>query len=328
VKEVNLGLIGLGSMGKIHLLNCLNLDNAKLTAVSDISKKATTFAKKIGIKNIYNEYQQLLNDDNIDAVIIALPTHLHAPCAKRAAEAGRHILLEKPLSRNVKEGKDIVLTAKKNNIKLMIGYYLRFAAPFQILKEKINSGEIGDIQLANANYLVTGPFFHRAERNIPRPVPEWWFNRKLTGGGALIDLGGHMINLLCWYFGEISNVKTYLGYKFNLDLEDHAVCMLKFQTGQIATFNVGWFSQEMQIDVNLHGTIGNAHAAHKPSSKVKTGIQLMMRKTPDFQKPYLRELSHFIKCIKEDTLPSPSGEEALNDLEIISRAYKNQIELN
>lgn len=328
MNKVRLGLIGLGYIGKVHLQSCLKLNSAKLLAVSDISKKALNLAKKMGINKTYTKYQQLLNDDNIDAVIIALPTHLHAPCAKEAAEAGKHIFLEKPLARNQTEGKDIVQAARKNGVNLMIGYPFRFSSSFQALKDKIESGELGDVQIAYATNVGPGPFLHRAEGDVPRAVPEWWLKTELTGGGALMDLGPHMINLVRWYFGKVSDVKGYMGHRFNMEQEDHATCMLKFEQGQIAVVNVGWFSQTTQVKVELFGTVGHAVVTHNPSSKVKTAIQLLMRRTPDFYIPFLKEIQYFIRCLKEDLQPSPSGDDALKDVEIIAQANKNQIRLD
>ena len=328
MNKIRLGLIGLGYIGKVHLQNCLKLNSAKLVAVSDISNKALNFAKRMGIKKTYGNYQLLLKDNNIDAVIIALPTHLHLPCSKEAAEVGKHIFLEKPLARNAAEGKDLVSTARRHGTKLMVGYPFRFSSQFKALKEKIQTGELGEVQMAYATNIGSGPFFHRAESDIPRPVPSWWFKKELTGGGALIDVGCHMINLLRWYFGEVSNVKSYMGYRFNLDFEDHATCILKFQSGQTAIVNAGWFSQKAQIKIELLGTVAHASATHTPPSKVKTAIQLMTGRTPDFYKPFLTELSYFVRCVRQDLPPSPSGEEALKDLETISLAYKNQIRLD
>lgn len=328
MNKIKLGLIGLGYIGKVHLRNCLNLESAELEAVSDVSKKALNHARKMGVKKTYNDYQQLLSDSSIDAVIIALPTHLHTECAKEAAEAGKHILLEKPLARNVTEGKEIVSTARKHNIKLMVGYPYRFAAPLQALKEKIESGALGEIQIAYATNVASGPFFHRAEGDVPSPVPDWWFKKELTGGGALMDIGSHMINLVRWYLGEVSDAKSYLGYRFNFDFEDHATCILKFQSGQIAIVNAGWFSQQTQIKVELLGTVAHALWAHTTPSKVRTALQLMARRTPTFYLPHRRELLHFIKCVKEDTQPSTSAEDALKDLEAIALAYNNQVHLD
>ena len=321
--EINLGLIGLGYVGKVHLLNGLKLKNAKLLAVSDISKKALNFAEQSGIKKTYNDYKQLLHDKEIDAVIIALPNHLHASCVKEAAENGKHILLEKPLARNIVEGNEIISVARKNSVKLMIGYPSRFSETFQSLKEKIASGMLGDIQLANAIHVGPGPFIHRAEEGIPGPLPEWWLNKDLTGGGALIDLGCHVINLLHWYFGEVSHVDSFLGYRFNLNVEDHAICVLEFKTGQIATVNVGWFAQKSQVKIDLQGTVGNATSAVKNPNRIITAIQLILRQTPSFYQSHLKELQFFINCIRNDSLTTLTGEEALRDLETISIAYEN-----
>jgi UDP-N-acetylglucosamine 3-dehydrogenase len=323
--KVKLGLIGLGYIGKVHLQNCLKLDSAELVAVSDISKKALNKAKKLGAQKTYTDYEVLLNDKSIDAVIIALPTHLHLLCAKQAAEAGKHVLIEKPLAKNVKEGKEIVSTTKKNGIKLMVGYPFRFTPSFQALKDKIESGELGEVQIAHATNISAGPFMHRAEGDIPHPVPEWWMNKELTGGGALIDLGSHMINLTRWYFGEIKNIKAYLGYRFNFDFEDHAICIAKFASGTTAIINVGWFSQKTALGIELYGTVAHASAYQSAPSKIITAIQLILRKTPKYFLSHRAELSHFVQCIKEDKQPSPSGEDALKDLEAIEKAYKNQI---
>jgi len=282
----------------------------------------------MGVKQTFTDYNLLLKQPTIDAVLISLPTHLHAPCAINAAEEGKHVFLEKPLARNPEEGKKILSTARKNNVKLMVGYPLHFASNFRNLKKRMESGALGDIQTAHAVNIASGPFLHRAEGTIPKPVPEWWFKKELTGGGALQDLGSHMINLTRWYFGEVNNIKAYLGYRFNLNFEDHAICIANFTSGTTAIINVGWFSQKTAVDIELFGTVAHASAYHQSPSKVITAIQLLLGRTPKFFVPYLEEVSHFVNCIKEDTQPSPSGEDALKDLETITRAYKNQIRLD
>jgi len=282
----------------------------------------------MGVNQTFTDYHQLLKQPTIDAVIISLPTHLHAPCATSAAEEGKHVLLEKPLARNPEEGKKIISAVRNNNVKLMVGYPFRFASAFCDLKRKLKSGELGEVQIAHAINIGSGPFLHRAESTIPKPVPEWWFKKELTGGGALMDLGSHVINLTRWYFGEVNNIKAYLGYRFNFDFEDHAICIANFTSGTTAIINVGWFSQKTAIGIELFGTVAHASAYHHSPSKVITAIQLLLGKTPEFFTPYLEEVSHFVRCIKEDTQPSPSGEDALKDLETITRAYKNQIHLD
>jgi len=324
IKKINLGIIGLGFIGKVHLRNCLNLKSAKVVAAADISKRTLKYAQEFGVKRLFTDYRELLKQPDIDAVIISLPTYLHAPCAINAAEEGKHIFLEKPLARNLKEGKEILSAVKKHNVKLMVGYPLKYFKEFVNLKKRIENGTLGDIQTAYAVNIAAGPFFHRAESMIPHPIPEWWLNKQLTGGGALIDLGCHMINLLRWYFGEVLDVKAYLGYRFNFDFEDHATCIINFKSGTSAVINVGWFSQSTALGVELFGTVAHARAYYSPASKVITAIKLILGKTPKFFIPYLKEVSHFITCIENDQAQL-SGEDALKDLEIIARAYKNQI---
>jgi UDP-N-acetylglucosamine 3-dehydrogenase len=326
-KKINLGSIGLGYVGKFHLRNCLRLESANLIAVADLSKKALKLAKRLGVKQTFTDYHQLLKQPTVDAVIIALPTHLHASCAISVAEQGKHVFLEKPIARNPEEGKKILSAVRKNNVKLMVGYPSRFKSSYLDLKKKLESGVLGDIQTAHAVNIAAGPFFHRGI-GIPRPVPEWWFKKELTGGGALMDLGSHMINLTRWYFGEINNIKAYLGYRFNFDFEDHAICIANFTSGTTAIINVGWFSQKAAVGIELFGTVAHASSYHSSPSKVITAIQLLLGKTPKFFIPYLKEVSHFVRCIKEDTQPSPSGEEAIKDLEAIKQAYENQINLS
>ena len=325
--KVKLGLIGLGYIGKVHLLNCLKLREAQLVAVADVSPKALNMAKKMGVAKIYQDCHELLQDSEIDAVIIALPTYLHAECAKIAAENHKHVLLEKPLARNVNEGKEILSTTKKYGVKLMIGHSARFNASYMNLKKEIESGKLGDIQVAYAINVSSGPFVHRSEAGAPKPVPEWWWKKDLTGGGVLIDLGSHMINLTRWFFGDVLDAKSYLGYRYNLELEDYAICVLKFKGGQVAIINVGWFSQQTNIKFEVYGTAGHATASSNPPNKIVTAIRLILGRTPTFYVSYLNELQHFADSIRLDFNPLPSGEDGLKDLEVIEKCYTNAVKL-
>jgi UDP-N-acetylglucosamine 3-dehydrogenase len=322
-----LGLIGLGYIGRIHLMNCLKLQNANLIAVADVSKKALSKAKSLGIPNLYEDYNELLKNPDVEAVIIALPTQLHAKCAEAASEYNKDILLEKPIARTVKEGKDILFSARKHNVKLMIGHYLRYVEENKALKAQIERGELGEIQVAYAVNIASGPFMHRADADAPKPVPDWWWDKEMTGGGALIDLGCHMIDLTRWFFGEVSDAKSYLGYRYNLDQEDHALCTIKFEAGQIGIINVGWFSQQSQERLDVHGTMGHASVAHISPSKVITGLKLILRQTPGFFVPFRKEVESFADCIQNGVQPQPSGEDGLKTLEVIEQAYAHRIEM-
>lgn len=325
MKKVRLGIIGLGYMGKLHLKHAQKLPNVDYVAVADSSKRALRLAKNSGAKKTFTDFEQLLNDQEIDAVIIALPTHLHSKCALKAAEAGKDIFLEKPMARNPDEAKGIINAAKKNSVKLMMGYHLRFNKTFRKLKTQIDDGSLGDIELASGTFVGSGPFFHRAETHTPLPVPDWWFNKELTGGGALIDVGSHIINLLRWYFGEITHIRSHLGYRFNLDFEDTAMCFAKFDSGTAAVINAGWFSHNFKLKVDCYGTVDHAVVEHRPGSKVIAAAQMVTTGLSDFHRAHFDELEYFVKCLIQDLVPSSSGEDGLKDLEAIYQAYQNSI---
>jgi myo-inositol 2-dehydrogenase/D-chiro-inositol 1-dehydrogenase len=327
MKRIGLGIIGLGYIGMVHLRNSMKLANAHLVAVSDLSKRALNEAKNAGVEKTFVNYRELLKDDEVCSVIIALPTHLHAQCVRDAAEAKKHIFLEKPIARNVAEAKEVISAAQRNSVKLMIGYPLRFNRAMIKLKEQIRSGSLGNVEVAYATFVDSGPFKHRTQDYVPSPVPEWWFKKELTGGGALIDLGSHMINLLRWYFGEITDIKSYLGYRFNMNFEDHAICLTRFESGTLAVINVGWFSQQFQQKVETFGTVKHAIVDVVPPNRILAAMQMLAMGTTAFWRPHVDELQHFVNCIFCDKQPSPTGNDGLRDIEAIESAY-NAPQLN
>jgi len=328
MNRIGLGIIGLGYVGKIHLKNSLKLSNVDCIEVADLSKRALKNAKSMGVKKTFTDYKQLLKDPQIDAVVISLPTHLHTSCALKAAEAGKHIFIEKPLALTVKEAKEIVKAADRHSVKLMVGYPLRFNRRFRELKRKMANGTLGAIEVAHAAYVSSGPFFHRSVTHAPVPVPTWWFDRKLTGGGCLMDLGSHVINLLRWYFGEITDIKSHLGYRFNLGLEDKAICLTKFESGTTAVMTLGWFLKGYHLKVDFFGTVDVESAHNLLGNRLVTAINILTTGMSEFHRPHFDELNYFVNCLINDLSPSPSGEDGLKDLEAIHQAYHNSIRLD
>jgi predicted dehydrogenase len=324
MRQVNIGIIGVGGQGKIHIRNCLHMPNVKLWAAADVSQKGRAYAEKVGIRKTYKDYEDLLKDQKVDAVIIGLPNFLHHDSAVKAAEAKKDILLEKPLARNVREGEEILAAARKNRVKLMLGYDMRFSPVLQKLHERINDGFFGEVQIAEVTFVGLGPFTSRSYMTEPQPVPSWWFDKELVGGGALLDLGSHMINLLAWYFGGVRSAKSYLGYKYNMELEDLATCFLEFNNGTIAIINVGWFSKDFIRSIQIFGTAKSffTHIARRTRSSIIWN-DIKRRFGLHSHDVYFAEIEHFVECVRNDVQPSPSGEEGLLDLQIITMAYNN-----
>jgi predicted dehydrogenase len=326
LKQINVGIIGLGYQGKIYLHNLLRLKKAKVLGVADVSEKALIFAKKLGVKNVFLDYQNLLKNKQLDAVVISLPNFLHLEGVVKAAEAGKDILLDKPLARTVGEGEKIVATIRKNGVRLMVGYNLRFHPVLREIHEKIADGLFGEIQMADATNVSAGPFASRSNKVGPVSVPPWWYNKELSGGGALLDLGSHMIDLLSWYFGEVDSLKSYLGYMFNMELEDTATCMLKFKNGPRATVKVGWFSRGFLQSIQICGTAKTLGLNIYPlsfSKKIRTDIKRKLGWKNNG--PNYLELQYFLKCLQKDEQPHPSAEDGMQSMRVISRAYNGGI---
>ena len=143
--SIKVGVVGLGKMGKLHLMNAKFINDVEVIAVADKSKKNLNWAKTHGINGLYSDYNELIERRGIDAVIITLPHFLHVKSGVLAAENGIDIFMEKPLANTVAEGEMIVNTVKKYGTKFMIGCNCRFIDSIERLKEKYDMGMLGDV---------------------------------------------------------------------------------------------------------------------------------------------------------------------------------------
>lgn len=323
---INLGLIGLGSIGKVHLINSQKLTNAKITSVSDTSEQALKFAKEMGVQNTYKDYKEMLKQNDLDAVIVSLPNYLHQQPIDDICESEKNILMEKPLARNYIEGKNIVDKVRHHNLKLMVGYPLRFTPYLLNAKDEIDSKDLGFIENVHAVRVGPGPYSHRTDDGYPVRVPEWWFSKEKTGGGTLLDFGCHMINLLRWYFGDITKIYGAFGYKYGLEIEDQALCVMEFISGTKGTLALNWISQTNLLKIDLYGTVSHKMIYQKPMSRPILALKLLLNPS-ESNFPLLREIEYFSECIINDVDPEPSGEDGLKDLQVIESAYKNIIDI-
>jgi len=322
MREVKLGIMGFGYIGRVHFRNCSILKNVKVEAVADTSSVSRKVAKSFGVKNIYQDYKDVLEKTDIDAVIISLPNFLHREAASLAADCGKDMLLEKPIARTVEEGKEILKHAKKNGVKLMMGYHYRFNDLVQKLKHLADEGALGKIQTATA-FLVGD-----------RPSQQWWFDPAKSGGGALIDIGCHMIDLMLWFFGEASLVYSRIDFMSPLPTEDYATLMLDFKNGTKAIVHTGYFSRIVRYGVTLWGTSSSASSddfsVNRISYALKSAPTNLIRKIvrkPIIPLGYLasalfKENQHFVTCVEKNLEPLVTGEDGLRSLEIISKAYE------
>lgn len=335
---INVGVIGLGHMGRLHMMNCLHIDDVKVIAAADSSKKTLKKARSVGVKNLYTDYHDLLQNPKIDVVIISLPNFLHFESAQLALENGLHVFIEKPMATTSKECREIVNLVKKSGRKFMIGHSLRFVEAVEKIKDVAEKGYLGSIEALTLEDVINGPFSHPA---VPVPVSDWWFDPKKAGGGVLLDLGYHMIDLSRFFVGDSTVLFSCLDHKFNLPVEDSAIVVLQSSHSSAKSIvNVGWYQKTVFPKFNfrliVHGNAGYMstdeliphnlyyHAA-------KEGIKNLIRRVTGrkihplsytyFYESYFKELKHFFDCIKQDLEPSVSAVDGLKTLEIIEEAY-------
>ena len=301
---LRVGVIGLGHMGKLHLLNALRIDGISVVAAADKSKINRKYVEKYHIKT-YDDYHKLIDTEKLDVVLISLPNFLKKECVFYAAENKLDLFLDKPLSRNFAEAQETVRKVNKENVRLMVGVNYRYIPCVQQLKKTFDEGRIGDPVIATADLILNGPLSHGA---VPLPVPEWWLSRETAGGGALLDLGYHLIDLLAWMLGDLEVSYSRLGYRMNLPVEDSATVVLESKnSGMTSVVNVGWFERSIFPDfnfrVNIHGTASYASTDHYSPGDlrlhaVKEGVRNILRRIA-FKKPLYLTYTYYYSSFYE-----------------------------
>jgi len=340
LKKINVGIIGLGHMGHLHMMNCLHINDVEVVAASDKSKRALKKAGSLGVKNLYVNYQDLLDkkSKDLDAVIISLPNFLHFDSIQLSLEKGLDVFVEKPMATNIDESQKILNLVEKSGRKLMIGHCMRFVDAVEKMKNVVDEGRIGSLEIITIESIQNGPLSHGL---IPKPVPEWWLNPKKSGGGALIDIGYHMIDLFRFFAGDSKVLFSCLDYKYNLPVEDGATLILNSYDSSIrGIINVGWFEKMIFPKFNFRLIIhGNAdfmstdqlipkniylHAMNEGAKNFLrriTGRKIHPLSYTYYYEPYYKEMMAFSTCITKDLDPIISAADGLKVMEIINEAY-------
>ena len=323
MEKTRVAVIGLGSVAQlVHLPNLLKIKNAVVTAVAEINKnRLHSVADKYDIKRRYTDYTQLLSNDDTDAVIISTPTHLHKQMAIDSLNAGKDVLVEKPLARNSSEGIEILECAKKNNKKLMVGMNLRYRPDSMLIRSLIDAGEIGD------------PFYIKCGWIRKQSSSEKWFSkREEAGGGVILDLAINLVDLALWLadYPKAVSISTKNYFHNSRNLEDTSVSFIRCENLTIS-LEASWTMAEEKdtFYTNVYGTKGSIGANPFKLIKVMAdehidlGSTFVDSPTEAFKKSYLNELKSFIGAIRGLNPVFSSGEEALQLLKIAEAMYKS-----
>ncbi len=327
MEKVRVAIIGAGWIAQVaHIPVWKKLENVELVAVCDTVKtRAKAVAEKYKIPQVFTRDEDLLKRDDLDAVDICVPTNMHERLTLDALSAGKHVLVEKPMSRTVEEGEKMVRASRQYKRQLMVAMNVRFRYDATNLKSFVDGGELGEVFYAKAGWM---------QRQKKWTEHAWLFQKKLSGGGVLMDLGVQMLDMTMWLLGNVKaksvKANTY-SHVAKRDVEDTAVALVHFENGVTLNLEASWtFLREDDLFyTNLLGTRGDAQLNPLRVTKELHGnlVNLTPSKpeTPTnlYKNSYESELRHFISCLRDGTPMLSSGEESLERMRIIAAMYES-----
>lgn len=346
---IRVGVIGLGFGGETHLKAYRRLPNVEIVALAGLEEdKLAALGAAQQVPNLYRHYEELLARDDIDAVSVCVPNFLHAPVAIAAFERGMHVLCEKPLARTSAEAETMVRAAIKANRVLKVVFNHRVRGDIQVLKQAIDEGKIGDIYYAKASWM--------RRHGIPG-AGTWFVSKEMAGGGPLIDLGVHVLDMALYLLGEPEvlsvNAATYnqigrsgRGVDKNanksgagnvFEVEDLATAFLRLANGGTLLLESSWATHSSAGDdfgVTLYGTEGGADIQVKNYSWEDTlRIYTDVANVPAEIRPRLRKgeghqavIREFIETITEGNWAAHVGYEGLRRTRIIDSCYASALQ--
>ncbi|RXZ82250.1 gfo/Idh/MocA family oxidoreductase [Paenibacillaceae bacterium] len=340
--KTKIGIIGAGNIGNVHIKQFSNLpENCEITAITDAYLPlAEMRAKEAGIATVYSSPEELINSANVDAVIIGVPNQFHAPYAIQALEAGKHVLIEKPMGLNKEDALNIYRASQKTDKVFMVAHQMRFeSVPMQI-KEQMDRGELGNIYTAKTGW------YRR------KGIPGWgtWFTRTdQSGGGPLIDIGVHMVDLALYLMGNPKPVSVYgstyaeFGPKRKgigtwgkpnwdgvFDVEDLATALIKMEDGSTLSLEVSW-AVHMDTDntpfIHLMGSEGGASYRGSKGKllleKYDRPLDVELSSAEEDEGERMRLSRHFLECIQTGKKPITDALSGLTNNLILDAIYES-----
>jgi len=310
----NWGILGPGFVATRAVIPAMQqTPDARIVAVASRNdERAKLSATRFGIERAYHDYQTLINDSDVDAVYIALPNHLHRMWTMRAAEAGKHILCEKPLAVNAAECDDMLTACQRANVLLMEAVMYRFHPRMLHLKRMLSTGELGDIRFLHAAF------------SFPFDNPDNYRAHPEFGGGALLDVGSYCINAARWLIGsEPQQMQAVISYS-RKGMDVSAGAILCFEQDVLAHIQCSFAAAEHQV-IEVVGSVGAVTAPHAFTAWRNDTTELMVQRGAEFESvefapadPYHAMVAHFTDCVlgrAELLYPAMDGRATLHVLD-------------
>jgi glucose-fructose oxidoreductase len=322
--KVRYAVVGLGHIAQVAALPAFAhaKRNSELVAlVSDDAQKLRALGRKYRVRHLasYDEYEALLKTGEVDAVYIGLPNHLHRDYAIRAAEAGVHVLCEKPLAVTAEDCESMIETAERHRVKLMTAYRLHFEKANLTAVETVRSGKIGEARFFSSVFSMD------VEEGNIRLAPI------AKGGGTLYDIGIYCINAARYLFrAEPEDAFAWSadnGEKRFRDCDEMTSAVLRFPGDRLASF-VSSFGAAPTATYRIVGTKGDlrmdsAYEYAEPMKMTITVNEKSRERTFPKRDQFAPELIYFSDCIRTGRDPEPSGREGLADVRIIEALYRS-----
>ncbi len=333
MKRAKIAILGTGFIADIHFESYHRfIPEADIIAVyARNEQKVKAFAEKFGIPAWYTDIDKIINESGCDIVDICLPNFMHAEATIKAANAGKHIIIEKPLAVTLEEADRMIEACKKNNVKLMYAEELCFAPKYERARQLVKEGAVGDLFMLKQSEKHSGPH------------SDWFYDVNLAGGGALMDLGCHAMQWFRWMLNNARPVSVYASmstvyHKERTKGEDNSIVIVEFENGVTAVAENSWAKHGGMDDKSeIYGTGGVIYAdlfmGNSAISYSKHGYSYAMEKADTtigwsftvfeevFNQGYPHELKHFVDCVINNKQPLVTGEDGRVVLEMIYAAY-------
>jgi predicted dehydrogenase len=335
-EKLRIAVIGVG-MGSGHISGYQKDGRAEVVAICDISPDRLKAAgKRFEVECLYEQGERMFEEVELDAVSVAVPNKFHAPLTIAALKRGLHVLCEKPMAMTVKEAEQMLAAAKQARRNLMINFSYRFSDMSFALKQQVDAGVVGDIYFGRT-------VWHR-RRGIPG-FGGWFTDKEMAGGGPLIDLGVHRVDLALWLMGYPEPV-SITGSTYNeiagplakrarrtYTVEDLAAGMIKFDNGATLIVEASWAVNNRlgeEMITQLYGTKGglvqrNVNGQYEFEAELYTdeGGHLFTKKLDWSTARAPSAYSEFVSSILEERPPLATGEDGLKVMKILEGLYKS-----
>ncbi len=310
MKQTNVGVIGVGAMGYNHVRIYSELENANLLAISDMVRGTLDKVSKEFNTVGYVDVDNILQLEDIEAVNICVPTVFHHDVVMNAIEAGKNVLVEKPVASKLDEAREMIDAAKDAGVILATGHVERFNPAVRVAKRLIDEGEIGDVVTANAKRL--GPFPPRI-RDV----------------GVAIDLAIHDIDIFNYLFeGKASSVYANMSSNLkNCKFEDHAEIITKYDNDVLTILETNWLTPYKKRQLNITGVDGiiSVDYGEQTVTVFKENDKVEKVKVEN-KEPLKEELRSFVDAVQTKGTPEVSGQDGYEALKIVEAAMKSSKE--